>query len=212
MEKSDLVLARLASSVGRRDEKPNIELAAAIVASDDKEAVALLLANLNHKNKRLRHDCIKCLYEIGERKADMITAALPAFLDLLKAKDNRMQWGGMCAISAISAQNPAAVYPHLPVIMAVAEKASVITRDHAVETLVNIGQVRAYRSEAFALLQEILLRAPVNQFPSYAEQALTLVSAAGHERLSQIIRQRLPEMTTSAKEKRLQKLLRKLEA
>lgn len=92
------VLSKLATSLDRRDEVPNQELAAEIVRAGDKAAVEELAANLGSKNKGIRHDCIKVLYEIGYQKPDMIAAYLMDFVPLLESKDNRMQWGAMTAL------------------------------------------------------------------------------------------------------------------
>ena len=66
------IISRLASSLNRRDEVPNQALAIEIAANADGNAVAELVENLGHKNKNIRHDCIKVLYEIGERVPSLI--------------------------------------------------------------------------------------------------------------------------------------------
>ncbi len=52
-------LPKLASSLGRRDEKPNQELE--------------LVENLNYKDKNIQRDCIKVIYEIGESKPALLS-------------------------------------------------------------------------------------------------------------------------------------------
>ena len=47
------VLPKLASSLGRRDEVPNQELAAAIAKAKNKTAIAELVENLANKNKAI---------------------------------------------------------------------------------------------------------------------------------------------------------------
>lgn len=58
----------------RKDEEPNIKLAEVIVASNNKAAIKELIHCLHHQNKGIRHDCIKVLYEIGNRKPVLIAA------------------------------------------------------------------------------------------------------------------------------------------
>lgn len=210
MEKSEIVLAKLASVQGRKDEEPNIELAEEIASTCDEAAVGVLINHLDGK-KEIRRDCIKTLYEIGERQPDLIAHYLEAFLPLLQSKDNRMQWGGMSAISSMAGHHPLKVYRHLPKIMAAAEVGSVITRDHAVKTLVKVGTHTEHREEIFQMLHEILIGTPVNQFASYVEETLAIIDEAHRDRFIQTIKERLPEMNTEAKKKRLLKVLKKLQ-
>lgn len=209
MEKSELILNKLASGQGRRDEIPNIELAMEIVETEDLEAVKVLAENLKSK-KEIRRDCIKTLYEIGDRKPEFIASHLTLFLDLLESKDNRMQWGAMTAISCISRFKPEDVYAHLPQILKAAETGSVITRDHAVKTLIHIGTQTSHTEEIFQMLHEILLNAPVNQFPTYVEETEPLVNDQNKHRFISTVEQRMDEMNTAAKTKRLKKVVQRL--
>ncbi|MBL7781998.1 MAG: hypothetical protein JNM22_12325 [Saprospiraceae bacterium] len=59
MEKSAIILGRLATSLGVRDENPNIELAKSIAASMDTEAVGILVGHLKGKSSAIQSDCIK---------------------------------------------------------------------------------------------------------------------------------------------------------
>lgn len=209
MEKSELILSKLASSLGRRDEVPNIELAQEIVQANDEEAVQILVDNLGAK-KDVKRDCIKTLYEIGNQKPEYLSPYLEIFMSLLESKDNRMQWGAMTATETIAKVSPEKVYPNLPKIVEASEKGSVITRDHAVKILAHLGNLDKYREVVFQILHEILLTAPVNQFPTYAEQAADVVDKENAERLYETIEQRLEEMNTAAKKKRLISVLKKL--
>ena len=61
------VLGKLASALGRNDERPNVELAEALVVKPDKAAIAELAAALSNGTVAQQNDAIKVLYEIGER-------------------------------------------------------------------------------------------------------------------------------------------------
>ncbi|HRH38307.1 MAG TPA: hypothetical protein PK760_08175, partial [Flavobacteriales bacterium] len=65
-------ISLLASSLGRRDEQPNIALAEAIAARKDHKAVTQLVDVVRAKDKALRSDAIKALYEVGERSPELI--------------------------------------------------------------------------------------------------------------------------------------------
>ena len=82
------ILNKLASALDRSDEVPNQILAKEIAASGDKAAVQELVDNLANKNKDIQSDCIKALYEIGERKPTLIAGYRQTFAKLLDSKNN----------------------------------------------------------------------------------------------------------------------------
>lgn len=205
------VLTQIASATDRRDEVPNQQLAAKIVAAKDADAVAQLVQHLNHKNKDIQNDCIKVLYETGEAAPTLIAPYLQDFLNLLQHKNNRLQWGAMTAIKCIAKTEPEKVYQHLPAIMQGAEKGSVITRDNAVYTLVNLASVKQYADDVFALLKELLLNSPANQLPMYAEQIQPIVQPHQKAILIATLQDRLKDVEKESKQKRIQKVIQKLE-
>ena len=93
------VLDRLATSLGRRGDEANQELAAELAQSGDAEDIAELVDNLSHKNRRIASDCVKTLYELGYLAPEWIAPHVDAFLALLDSKNNRLVWGGMTALS-----------------------------------------------------------------------------------------------------------------
>src|SRR5689334_18956999 len=148
------ILPRLASSLGRRDEVPNQELAAVIAKNNNMPAIAELVANLDNKNSRIKSDCIKTLYEIGEIKPELLAGYIGDFKKLLTHKDNRMRWGGMSALARICVIDPAGIYKILPEVMAAAETGSVITKDNAVRILGCLASNKRYAKNAIPLLFE----------------------------------------------------------
>ena len=58
-------LAQLATSLGRVDELPNIALAERIVQEKNVPDVRELVEILNGKDKALKSDALKALYEVG---------------------------------------------------------------------------------------------------------------------------------------------------
>ena len=96
------VINLLSSSLGIRDEIPNQKLAWEIAETENKEAIEELVDNLqNNKDKKIRNDCIKVLYETGYKKPELISKYLKVFVELLGNKNNRLIWGAMIAIDAI---------------------------------------------------------------------------------------------------------------
>ncbi|OJJ23660.1 hypothetical protein BKI52_04675 [marine bacterium AO1-C] len=209
MEKSINVLERLASALGQRDETPNIALAEEIAAQEDKEGIQALVHGLQQK-KATANDCIKVLYEIGERKPDLIADYLEDFKALLFHKNNRLQWGVMTALYWISTVQPDKIHKHLVQIMDAASQGSVITRDYAVNILIQLATSPAYTDDAHHLLFEQLLQSPVNQLPMYAERAVAVVGEAYRHRFVEILTQRLDDVEKASKRKRLEKVIKKV--
>ncbi len=203
------VLQSLASALGHRDEIPNQELAAAIAANGNEAAIAELLSGLSGKDKGIRSDCIKVLYEIGERRPALIAPHAGVFVSLLDDKNNRLVWGAMTALDAIAAIDPHGIYRFLPEILDAAGKGSVITRDHAVGILIKLCAAGDYADDCFALLAEQLAKCPTNQLPMYAENALPVVKPGNKALFVKVLTDRLPEIEKESKRTRVEKVIRK---
>lgn len=136
------IIEKLATSLNRRDEIPNQELAKEIVATNNKEAVKELIEHLNNKSKAIQNDCIKVIYEIGALKPKLIASCYKELIKQLDSKNNRLQWGAMTALNTIVNENPAAIFSALPKLIAVADEGSVITNDHCVNILIKLAASR----------------------------------------------------------------------
>lgn len=204
------VLNQLASALGRRDEVPNRELAEKIASGNDKAAVKELVENLQNKKTDIQSDCIKTLYEIGERKPALIAAYAKEFTALLSHKNNRLQWGAMTALDHIALENPKFMYANLVKIVEASDKGSVITKDHAVNILIKLCSLKAYAEDAFPLLIEQLLVCPTNQLPKYAEDALPVINEKNKKSVVKTLTSRLSEIEKDTKRKRVEKVIKKL--
>lgn len=204
------VISRLASSLSRRDEAPNQELAIEIATNADIGAVAKLVENLNHKSKDIRHDCIKVLYETGERAPSIIAPYADQFALLLDSKDNRMQWGGMTALNAIVSERPDVVFAAIAKLAAVADKGSVITRDNFLAILIKLSGIPQYSEQTLPLLNEQMLSCPANQLPMYAENALPVMGGSQKREFVRTLSSRLGDFEKESKRKRVEKVLKRL--
>lgn len=200
----------LASALGRSDEGPNIQLAEKICKTKDAQAVKRLMSLLGHKKTAVRNDAIKVLYEIGTRKPDMIIPYAKDFLALLHHKDNRMIWGAMHALSAISEYQPELLAKDLSSILDAMDSGSVITRDHGIYILCNVSKIKKYHEDCMELLLEQIEKAPVNQVPMYAEKTAEVISQPYIQRLNKILQARKDVYVIESKKKRLEKLIRNL--
>ena len=204
-------LEQLASSLGRKDHEPNIALAEKISKNQDKKAVEELITLMNHKSSAIRHDAIKVLYEIGERKSELIIPYSKDFLKLFDQKDNWMKWGAMSALSMISNTNPELISKHLTSILDAMDSGSVITRDHGIYILCNVARLKKHHSDCMELLLEQIQKAPVNQTPMYAEKTVEVISPPYVKRLEKVLRSRQDVMEIPTKAKRIEKLLNSLQ-
>jgi hypothetical protein len=134
------VLYKLASALERNDERPNVELAEALVAKPDKTAIAMLADALSTGSVAMQNDAIKVLYEIGERAPELVAPHADAFFLLLQSSNNRNVWGAMSAIDTIAGLRPKEVAGHLKAILAAADKGSVIAKDKAMSILAKLAQ------------------------------------------------------------------------
>jgi HEAT repeat protein len=203
------VLSRLATALGRNDERPNVELAEALVAEPDNNAIAELVRALSTASQAVRNDAIKVLYEIGERRPDLLDGYANAFFKTLKSRNNHMVWGGLSALAAIATMQAPALAARLPEILAAADRSSVIAKDKAMSILAQLAAA-GYAEAALPMLLDRLETAAPNQFPMYAELAAPVVDVAREDRLRRILETRLAGIPQPAKRARIEKVLRRL--
>jgi hypothetical protein len=207
---STSVISKLATSLNRRDEEPNVKLAQQIAAKSDAKAVRELVDNLASKDRGIQADCIKVLYEVGERKPALIAGYSEAFGDLLASKNNRLVWGAMTALDTIASEVPDEVDAMLPRIIRASDQGSVIAKDHAVGILIKLSSAGAYADKSFNLLIQQLKVCPTNQLPMYAEQALPIVDKKRRGVFVSTLSSRLKSIEKESKRKRAEKVIRKL--
>lgn len=203
------IIHKLAASLNRKDEGPNQELAVAIAEREDVEAVEELISLLNHKDKNIQSDCIKVLYEIGALRPDLIADYDEAFFKLLNHPNNRLVWGAMTALDAITLHHPAAISSGLAQIVDAADKGSVITKDHAVQILIKLCSLESYAGHAFPLLLAQIRQCPTNQLPMYAENATVIINDNNRSAFIDTLATRLSEIDKESKRKRLEKVITK---
>lgn len=205
-----MIKERLASTIGRRDEEPNIDLAKEIIHNQDVQSVKELVALLKSKQNEVQNDSIKVLYEVGEMSPNLIVEHYLEFLEVLKSKNNRLQWGAMTALKTISLLIPADIYNNISTLKLVVDQGSVITRDNFVAILVNLIDQPAYESQIFDLLLNQIQDCPTNQLPMYVEMAAHKITKDKILPFRQVIISRMNEVEKISKIKRLEKVLKKL--
>jgi hypothetical protein len=117
----------------------------------------------------------------------------------------------MCALDGCASANAKAIYSHLSSILKASEGESIIARDHAVSILAKLCADK-HEKECFPILLDILHNAPVNQVPSYAETAASVVAMENRSKLAAVITLRLKDVSEHPpKVKRLEKVLKQLQ-
>ena len=205
------IIDKLATSLGRKDDVPNQELAKEIAETNDKSAVAELIEILKTAtDKKIQSDCIKTLYEIGYLKPDLISEYYQYFLELLKNKNNRLVWGAMIALKTISNIRPKEIYDNLIEILDATENGSVITNDNGIAILINLSKKKEYLSNTFPLLMEQLKKCEPKQLPMYAERTLPIINAKNKIEFVNLLNERIIELNKDSQKKRIEKVLKKL--
>ena len=132
------MLELLACRLDRSDETPNIELAQKLCDSNDKQGVQEIVSGLKSDEQAVANDCIKVLYEIGQRKPELIADYVTDFIVGLSDKNNRLVWGSMRALACITSINPDVIFSHLSEIVAAYKRGSVITVDSSISVFAHL--------------------------------------------------------------------------
>ena len=200
-----VVINLLSSPQGLKGNEANISFAKEILASDNKVAVTELVENLTNKNKNIQSDCIKTLYEIGYINPELIADYHREFIKLLKSKNNRLVWGGMIALSAITDLKHAEIFDSLNTIMDTVNKGSVITIDACVEILARLNKHVKYVNVTEPLLMEQLWKCPIKQLPMYIEKSIQSIRKDNKEMYLTLIELRKKYCDNDSQVKRLEK-------
>ena len=192
------VLNRLASSLGRRDEVPNQELARDLAAKKDKAGIRELVENLWNKDKNIQADCIKVLYEIGSIEPKLMADYAEDFVKLLRSRNNRLVWGGMTALAEVAKANPDAVFKHLDEIKKAKETGSVITVDNAISTLAyTAAATDEYNNAIFPYLLKHLSSCRPKEVPQHAEKTLPAVKSSNKADFIKVLEKRMEDLSGS---------------
>lgn len=193
------VLNRLASSMGRRDEIPNQELARDLAARKDESGIREIVENLGNRDKNIQADCIKVLYEVGSLEPTLITDYVDVFVKLLRSKNNRLVWGGMTALAEVAKANPEAVFKHLDEIKKAKETGSVITVDHAISALAYTAAAKAeYNKVVFPYLVEHLAGCRPKEVPQHSERTLPAINTSNKTGFINVLEKRSEDLNGSA--------------
>ena len=199
-----------ASALKRNDEAPNIALAKKLIESQNEDGIAEIVSGLT-KDNATANDCIKVLYEIGEREPKLILPHAEVFLNLLKSKNNRLVWGAMTALGQVTALCPQKVFAKFEDIYAAFETGSVITVDQSISVFANLCRAnQAFERRILPILINHFANCRTKEIPQHFERAAVCITTDNAELFKSVIQKRYDEMTTS-QQARVKKVLKKIE-
>ncbi|WP_313561806.1 sister chromatid cohesion protein PDS5 [Ruminiclostridium cellobioparum] len=205
------MIERIASNLGRNDEEPNIELAILLCKTKDTEGIKEIVQGLRDKKTQVANDCIKVLYEIGERNPELIAEYVFEFIQLLKSKNNRLVWGGMTALSKIVYLKPEEIYNDLDTVIKAYENGSVITVDNAISVFAGICKANeVYEKIVFKYILKHLETCRPREVAQHSERAFVCVNKNNSKEFLDVLLKR-KESLTDAQIKRVNKLIKKIE-
>lgn len=203
-------LNKLASTLERKDEKPNIELAHELVRKKNIKGIQEVFENLSNKDKKIRHDCIKVVYEIGRLEPELIAPYAPILIQWLRKYDNRMIWGSMQALSTIAHLVPDTLIEHLHDLQLAIKNGSVITVDKGILTLGKLAATSKENNEKIVpFLLEHLKTCRSKEVPQHAESSISAVTEENKEAFLEVLKEREPYLTPPQR-KRVMKIIEQL--
>ncbi len=205
------MLEKLACSLGRNDEQPNIDLAVELVEANDKKGIREIVSGLGDVSEKVNNDCIKVLYEIGERKPALIADYVSDFIELLQSKNNRLVWGAMTALSHIAALKAKEIFDRWDIVYNAYRKGSVITVDTSISVFAGLVRAdRGYGETVFPVLLKHLEECRPKEVGQHSERAFVCIHKDNAEPFKRILTGRLSELTV-AQRKRVDRILKKVE-
>ncbi len=96
------LLSRLAVSMSRMDEMPNMELAADIVVADDFDAVGMLIGVLERHDDVHAMDAARVLYEVGTRAPELLDRHAERLLAMCESSQKEMLPYTMFALAPVA--------------------------------------------------------------------------------------------------------------
>jgi len=204
------MIYRLACKLGRNDEIPNIELAEYLCQQNDATGIKEIIEGFKGDDKAVANDCIKVLYEIGNRNPKLISVYADDFISFLHSKNNRLAWGSMTALAKIAEYAPEPIIKRLPLVISAYERGSVITVDNSITVFAELCKINNSYAEAILhILINHLQKCKPKQVAQHAERASICFSSKNASAFIEVLEKRVPHLTSS-QHARVNKLLKKL--
>ena len=204
------MIEKLACSIGRNDELPNIELAESLCQSKDIDGIAEIVEGFKGIDKAIANDCIKVLYEIGERNPELICGYASDFVSALYSKNNRIVWGSMTALAKIAELAPIPIFEKIEVVIYAYKNGSTITVDNSISVFAGLCKTSdECAKELIPVLAQHLKKCRPKEVAQHAERASICFNKSNADMFIDILEQRFPHLAAS-QQARVNKLLRVL--
>jgi len=204
------MLERLACKLGRNDETPNIDLAEELCRNNDAAGIKEIVDGFRGADKAVANDCIKVLYEIGERKPELIADYVSEFVSLLRSKNNRLAWGSMKALATIVEHAPKQIFDRVSVVTAAYEGGSVITVDNSISVFAGLCKVdESNAKKVLPILVSHLQKCRPKDVPQHAGRASVCFNSGNAGTFIEVLEKRLPDLAATG-QTRVKTLLKKL--
>jgi hypothetical protein len=204
------MIEKLACKLGRKDEMPNIELAERLCRQNDIACVKEIVDGFKGTDKAVASDCIKVLYETGNRNPKLISDYANEFISCLRSKNNRLAWGSMMALAVIAEIASEPIFEKLHVIISAYEEGSVITVDNSISVFAGLCKSNAdYAKTVFPIIINHLKKCKPREVPQHAERAAICFNCENAGEFIQVLEKRKSDLTPSQLT-RINKLMKKL--
>jgi len=189
-------LDKIAFFQNRRDEVPNQLLAKELAETKNEQGIQEIVENLDNKNKNVRSDCLKVLYEIGYLDPGLIADYGKDFLRLLESKDNRMIWGAMIGLATIADRHPEELWAQIDDIIRITESGTIITLVWGIRVLARVSAAdERYKDKIFPFLLNQIRACLPRDVPTHTESILCAVDHKNKGELLSILEARRVELT-----------------
>ena len=204
------MIEKLASSLGRNDAAPNIELAEYLFRQNDAAGIKEIVDGFKGDDKAIANDCIKVLYEIGERNPELISGYAHEFLMRLHLKNNRLAWGSMMALAMIAESAADVIYEKLNLVISAYERGSVITVDNSISVFAKLCRNSTeYSNKILPIILKHLQKCKPKEVAQHAERASVCFNSENANDFIKVLEARISYLTPP-QQKRISKLLKTL--
>ena len=204
------MIEKLACKLGRNDEVPNIELAEYLCEQKDTAGIKEIVDGFNGNDKAIANDCIKVLYEIGERNPELVSDYANDFISHLHSKNNRLAWGSMTALAKIAEIAPEPIFERLSLVISAYESGSVITVDNSISVLAKLCKADdRYAETILPILIKHLQKCKPKEVPQHAQRASVCFNQKNASGFIAVLESRVTYLAPS-QQARINKLLKSL--
>lgn len=193
------LLARLAVSVGRSDEMPNLELAADMVFADDTDAVSALIAVIERHDDVHAPDAARVIAEVGTRAPDLLLAHADRLVEMIDASQRDMLPFTMLALSPVANRHAEALWGSRDLFwqaLADLTQPADLAQAGAVKLLASLCAAGPdYARTLAGGLVDLLGKCMPKDVAFFAESVLPALGAAHSHRAKPVLDRRLKELT-----------------